>query len=78
MTTQTNITTSAPHSALVMVISEIVAPVATIIASALISAFNQFSKPGKRRERLLSNAPAPHVAMVMVPGNFLTGPFLKR
>ena len=78
MTNQHYITPATPHFGLVVIIGEVIAPAATIITTALISVFTHLTKRGKRQERTPSTALAPHVAMVMVPGNFLTGPFIKR
>ena len=78
MTSQHDITPATPYSGLVVIIGDVIAPAATIIASALISAFTHLAKLGKYPERTPSTALAPHVAMVMVPGDFLTGPFIKR
>jgi|SaaInl4_135m_RNA_FD_contig_21_1048670_length_271_multi_3_in_0_out_0_1 hypothetical protein len=71
-------TPAAPFSPLVTVIGEIIAPVVAAIAGGLISTFVFLAKISKRRERIPSTSPAPHVAMVMIPGNFMTGPFINH
>jgi hypothetical protein len=68
----------APNTLLISTLSDTIAPIANIIASALISLFRRFAK---RRDDGLANSaafPAPHVALVTVPGNFVTGPFTRR
>ena len=67
-----------PSTLMISTMSEIIAPIVNIIASALISFSRRFAK---RRDDGLANSaaiPAPHVALVMVPGNFVTGPFTRR
>jgi len=78
MTTQNNFTTIAPYTGLAGVIVEIISPAVNSMTMGLISAFAFLKKISKRSKTTPSNVPAPHVAMVMVPGNFVTGPFTQR
>ena len=73
----------APYSGLVILIGEIIAPVVTLIANLLISVVGKLTAPRKSSKLQHGAArsnwtPAPHVAMVLVPGNFMTGPFTHR
>lgn len=68
----------APSALLVSTLSDTIAPIANIIASALISLSERLAKSGKDRPAHTAAVPAPHVAMVMVPGKFVTEPFLRR
>jgi len=78
MTTQNNFTTVAPYTGLASVIVEIISPAVNFIVAGLISAFTFLVNINKRPKRTPLTVPAPHVAMVMVPGNFVTGPFTHR
>ena len=78
MATQNNFTTVAPYVGVTGVIVEIISPAVNFVVAGLISAFTFLTKISKRSKRTPSNVPAPHVAMVMVPGDFVTGPFTHR
>ena len=78
MTTQDNFTTTAPYAGVSNAIVEIISPAVNFMAAGLMSAFTFVAKYNKRPKHTPSSAPAPHVAMVMVPGNFVTGPFTHR
>jgi len=78
MTDQNNFTPVAPYAGLAAVVVEIISPVVSFMASGVVLAFTKLANLRKHSERMPSNAPAPHVAMVLVPGNFMTGPFTYR
>ena len=78
MTTQNNFTTVAPYVGVTGVIVEIISPAVNFMVTGLISAFTFLVNFNKRPNRTPSTVPAPHVAMVMIPGNFVTGPFTHR
>lgn len=74
---------ATPHTGIVLAISELVAPVVFTLASLLMS-FAKFVVtiasfvilPTKKLDDAHQhNTNAPHVALVMVPGNFVTGAF---
>lgn len=69
---------AAPGTPLVSALSETIAPIANIIAAALISLSKRFANRRDDRPSGAAVVPAPHVAMVMVPGNYVTEPFLRR
>jgi hypothetical protein len=74
---------AAPHTGLVLAISELVAPVVYTLASLLMKAAKAVATvavyvvlPTKKIETVVEKSSnAPHVALVMVPGNFVTGAF---
>lgn len=78
MTNKLNMTSAAPYSGLVSVISDIIAPIANSFATALISAASKLSQKSENKMVKPAGIHAPHVAMVLVPGNFMTGPFINR
>lgn len=78
MTVQKFNAPAAPNTVLVSVLSEIVAPVANVFASALITLFNRLAKWRESKPAQAVAFPAPHVAMVMVPGKFVTEPFTRH
>jgi len=75
MSGTTHNTPMAPYSGLVMIIGEIIAPMVSALTNLLISAF---SKRTPSEKTTPPSTPAPHVSMVLVPGNFMTGPFTYR
>ncbi|MBT3536785.1 MAG: hypothetical protein HN478_23085 [Rhodospirillaceae bacterium] len=77
---------ASPNALLVSALSDIVAPITNTAASALISLAARLSKRQSDKP-VKPTAPqmphlvphlAPHVAMVMVPGKFVTEPFTHR
>jgi hypothetical protein len=77
MNIQPNNTSMAPHSMLVSAIGDVIAPIAYAISTALVSAFSRFKKQAETGPAKPAGIHAPHVAMVMVPGDFVTGPFRR-
>ncbi len=68
----------APGTLLVSAMSDIIAPFANAFASTLISLAQRITRRPEDSPVKPAAIPAPHVAMVMVPGNFVTQPFLRR
>ena len=74
---------AAPHTGIVLAIGELVAPVVFTLASLLMNAVKALATvatyivlPTKKVETGVEKASnAPHVALIMVPGNFVTGAF---
>jgi len=75
--TNYNVTT-APYSGLVMIIGEIIAPMVSAFTSLLLAGVAKLTAPSAPKNVRTHSAPAPHVAMVLVPGNFMAGPFTYR
>ncbi len=73
-----NAAASAPSALLVSALSETIAPIAVAAANAVISLSSRLGKRQPRQAIKPGPLHAPHVAMVMVPGNFVTEPFLRR
>ena len=74
---------AAPHTGIVLSIGELVAPVVFTLASlmmtflkSLVTIFSYVILPTKKLDDgQLPKTNAPHVALIMVPGNFVTGAF---
>lgn len=74
---------AAPHTGIVLAIGELVAPVIFTLANLLIGAVKLFFTvvsyiilPNKKLETPAEpTTAAPHVALITVPGNFVTGAF---
>lgn len=74
---------AAPHTGIVLAIGELVAPVVFTLATLLVGFVKSFVTvvsyvvlPTKKIEdESQTQTNAPHVALVMVPGNFVTGAF---
>ncbi len=78
MNVQPNTVSLAPHSVLVSSLSDIIAPIAIAMSTAIVAAFSRAKRLGQSGPAKPVGIHAPHVAMVMVPGNFVTGPFTHR
>jgi hypothetical protein len=78
MTNNLHMTSAAPYSGLVSVISDTISPIANVVATAVIFVATKFSQKSENKVVKPAGIHAPHVAMVMVPGNFMTGPFTNR
>jgi hypothetical protein len=78
MASQNEINSVAPYSGMAATISEIISPVALSIANGLIWATNKVVALSERKQVVNTQSPAPHVAMIMVPGNFVTDAFNRR
>ncbi|NQW00550.1 MAG: hypothetical protein HQ483_12680 [Rhodospirillales bacterium] len=74
---------AAPHTGIVLAVGELVAPVVYTLAALLLrsvkmilSVVSYIMLPTKKLSTVAERAAnAPHVALVMVPGNFVTGAF---
>jgi hypothetical protein len=82
MNTQLNKTFSTPHVGYVNILGELVAPVSSAIASLVLGVYDRVGewrtksiKQGKLSR--LPIAPAPHVALMTVPAEFVMQPFRK-
>jgi len=81
MTRQTYSQLPEPHSNLISALSDIISPLVFSLTNGVVFLLSGLTR---RRQKESSPQPlsrphsAPHVAMVMVPGNFMTGPFIKR
>lgn len=68
---------AAPHTGIVLAISDLIAPVvitlATFLFSGIRKAFLMLTTP--RLPRKQAEASAPYVALVTVPGNYITSAF---
>ena len=78
MNVQPNNTSMAPHSVLVSALGDIIAPIAHAISSVMVATFSQTERRGENGLVKPEAIHAPHVALVMVPGNFVTDPFTHR
>ncbi|MBT7666723.1 MAG: hypothetical protein HN608_17530 [Rhodospirillaceae bacterium] len=78
MNTNLNNTSMAPHSVLVSIVNDLIAPIAFVISTAIVALLFRHKKAGNETTMKLAATQAPHVAMVMVPGNFVTEPFSHR
>lgn len=74
---------SAPHTGIVLAISDLIAPVVFTLASLAFSlvkwvaskAVSLFTPSKKVKVTKDFSVNAPHVALITVPGNFVTGAF---
>ena len=74
---------AAPHTGIVLAIGELVAPIIFTLASLFVGAAKAFLTvvsyiilPNKKLETVGEpETIAPHVALITVPGNFVTGAF---
>ena len=78
MASQNEINSVAPYSGIAATISEIISPVAISIANGLVYLTGRIAAFTARKAEKSMHAPAPHVAMIMVPGNFVTDAFTRR
>ena len=79
MASQNEIKNVAPQFTVVAAISEIIAPVVVSIANGLIVVASKIAESAKRSDVVSTQKmPAPHVAMITVPGNFVTDAFSRR
>ena len=81
MASQNEINSVAPYSGIAATISEIISPVVISIANGLIYVSGKAAKMvARKQERNVQShvVSAPHVAMIMVPGNFVTDAFTRR
>lgn len=71
-----------PNTVLVSIISDIIAPLVNAATTALISLSTRLNRQYSNRPAHANSKPlplqAPHVALVMVPGNYVTEPFSHR
>ena len=74
---------AAPHTGIVLGMSALIAPVVYFLASLFIATFSKLAAvisyvilPTKKLDAApQANTAAPHVALITVPGNFVTGAF---
>jgi len=68
---------AAPHTGIVLAISDLIAPVVFTLATLLVTGIRKtFSMlTVSRMPRKQAEAVAPYVALVTVPGNFITSAF---
>jgi len=78
MARQNEINTATPYSGMIVTVSEIIAPAVISIASGLIFLSRKTVAMFARKQATNLLLPAPHVAMIMVPGNFVVGAFTNR
>ncbi len=82
MKAQRTNSSAAPEAMFVSTLSEIIAPIAHAVASAVSAAVDYAITwhTRRREDRAVKGlaGPAPHVALVMVPGQFVTAPFMRR
>ncbi len=78
MTSEPNNTSLALHFGLVATLSDVIAPLVNSIASGIVFVISKFSKPKANKKSKPAGIHAPHAAMVLVPGNFVTEPFINR
>ena len=82
MSVQQNNSFSSPYVGFVTVMSEIISPLARAIGTGIVKGFDYYmtkraayrSVPAFAAHRAF---PAPHVALMMVPSEFVTQPFRK-
>jgi len=78
MASQNEINTATPYSGMIVTISEIIAPAVVSIATGLIFLGRKTVALFTRKQVKNLQSPAPHVAMIMVPGNFVVGAFTNH
>ncbi len=78
MAGQNEINPVTPFSGFVVTTSEIIAPVASSIANGLIYLSGKVTEYLNRDHAMSAPAPAPHVSLVVTPGNFVTDAFTRR
>jgi len=78
MASQNEINSVAPYSGMVVTISEIISPVVLSIVNGLIYLASTITALKTRKQVKNAQVPAPHVAMIMVPGSFVTDAFTRR
>jgi hypothetical protein len=78
MASQNEINSVAPYSGIAATISEIISPVVISLANGLVYLAGKLVSTSKRKQVINVQVPAPHVAMIMVPGNFVTDAFTRR
>jgi hypothetical protein len=81
MTGQNKYNAVAPHSSVVLTISEILSPVVLMMVNSLFRLSQMLRRnpavSGKLANAASASDIAPHVALVMVPGNYVTAPFRR-
>ncbi len=66
---------AAPHTGIVLAISDLIAPVVFTLANLVISGVSTLFSKLAKRTRKQAVVSAPYLALVTVPGNFVTSAF---